>query len=209
MQNLAPLSAIVAAASGYLPNRFEDCATRTQRRAWVSAYRSRRPKQFGTSYGKPLSREERNAIFFGAVSVLRSSGLATQAIYNVLRVMLYDFLNLKTGECFPSHARIAQKCDCSRDTVIEALKILADLKIVDWSHRSRRACINGFLRPQRTSNVYRFFAWFAAKVKAAYKSEIPTGTNFETLSLSGLDPEVAAALLSLGRTLSEKEPPPA
>jgi len=206
--NLAPLSAIVAAASGgKLPKTYEACVSREQRRAWASAYRSRRPKQFGTSYGQSLGREERTALFVGGVSLLRASGRATANCYSVLRVLLFDFINLKTGECFPSHDTIAKKADCRTSTVKLALALLEELGILTWTNRLVWQFIEGMKRPRRGSNCYRFLSWFAAKLKPAYKAEKRLETDSKPFSLeeqvSGIDPDVARRLISLGETLSK------
>jgi hypothetical protein len=60
--------------------------------------------------------------------------------------------------CFPSYEAIAKAADCNRDTVAEAIKMLA------------RVRIGGATKVIRTSNSYRF-------IDPGSKSEFPSGTS--------------------------------
>jgi hypothetical protein len=41
----------------------------------------------------------------------------------VLQALLWQFHNSRTGCCFPSYERIAEKAKCARSTVAEALTV--------------------------------------------------------------------------------------
>ena len=88
-------------------------------------------------------------------------GPITRAYEKVLKVLLFDFHNSKTGRCDPSHRAIAKKARCCRDTVIEALKVLEELGVLTWCHRLIRRWdgpLDWFGKPtlalRRTSNGY-------------------------------------------------------
>ena len=129
---------------------------------------------------------------------LRSSGTAqpgqhrhhrgpvTRAFLDVLHALLWGFHNSRTGTCFPSYERIAEKAECARSTVAEALKVLEWAGVLTWQHRItrvREACTDLFgrhgwrWRVVRTSNAYVFRdpqAAFSGRFPS--KSENPPGT---------------------------------
>ena len=61
---------------------------------------------------------------------------------------LSSFASMKTGQAFPSHNQIANRCARKRHSVIAALNHLQQLGYVSWSSRLSR---NG----RRTSNLYQ------------------------------------------------------
>ena len=92
-------------------------------------------------------------------------GPITRAFLDVLQALLWDFHNSRSGACFPSYERIAEKADCARSTVVEALKVLELAGVLSWQHRLtriREACTDLFgrhgwrWRVIRTSNAYVF-----------------------------------------------------
>jgi hypothetical protein len=83
----------------------------------------------------------------------------------VLQALLWGFHNSRSGCCFPSYERIAEKAECCRRTVAEALKVLEWAGVLNWQHRItriRERCIDLFGREGwrwrviRTSNAYQF-----------------------------------------------------
>ena len=121
-------------------------------------------------------------------------GPITRAFLDVLEALLWGFHNSRTGRCFPSYERIAEKADCARSTVAEALKVLDLAGVLTWQHRIariRERCRDLFghqgwrWRVIRTSNAYVFSDLKTAVSQGfSSKSENPLGTlNQELLSL--------------------------
>jgi hypothetical protein len=83
----------------------------------------------------------------------------------VLQALLWGFHNSRSGVCFPSYERIAEKAECCRRTVAEALKVLEWAGVLSWQNRItriRERCTDLFGREGwrwrviRTSNAYQF-----------------------------------------------------
>jgi hypothetical protein len=55
--------------------------------------------------------------------------------------LLWGFHNSRSGICFPSYERIAEKAECARSTVAEALKVLEWAGVLTWQHRITRAAV--------------------------------------------------------------------
>jgi hypothetical protein len=113
-------------------------------------------------------------------------GPVTRAFLDVLEALLWGFHNSRSGCCFPSYERIAEKAECARSTVAEALRVLEWAGVLTWQHRItriRERCRDLWGREGwrwrviRTSNAYVFVDPNAA-VSAGIpsKSENPTGT---------------------------------
>jgi len=89
--------------------------------------------------------------------------------------------------CFPSYERIAEKAECARSTVAEALRVLEWAGVLTWQHRItriRERCRDLWghegwrWRVIRTSNAYVFREpKAAAQAGIPSKSENPTGTQ--------------------------------
>ena len=56
---------------------------------------------------------------------------------------LWGFHNASSGRCFPSYERIAEKADCARSTVYEAIRALEDAGILTWANRIARSASGG------------------------------------------------------------------
>ena len=105
----------------------------------------------------------------------------------VLGALLWGFHNAQSGRCFPSYERIAEKADCARSTVYEAIHALEAAGILTWVNRIARIREWGpdlFGRAQnrwrviRTSNAYTFVdPKPGAQPPISSKSELPTGTE--------------------------------
>lgn len=97
---------------------------------------------------------------------MRRERILTRADLDVLRSLLFDFLNAKDGRCFPSYQRLASAIGCAASTVGEAIKRLEAAGLMTWANRLariRERCA-GLLGPLsawrwrviRTSNAYVF-----------------------------------------------------
>jgi len=133
---------------------------------------ARREKVFGPGRAVPLDRnaKARIAAYAKAWSRLhclpgQHRGPITRAFLDVLEALLWGFHNSRSGCCFPSYERIAERAECSRTTVYEALKVLEWAGILSWQHRLariRERCTDLFGRDGwrwrviRTSNTYVF-----------------------------------------------------
>ena len=134
--------------------------------------RSRREKVFGPGRAVPLDRNAKCRIQAYARawshrnrSPSQHKGPVTRAFLDVLHALLWQFHNSRTGCCFPSYERIAEKAGCARSTVAEALRVLEWAGVLSWQHRIariREACTDLFGRNAwrwrviRTSNAYAF-----------------------------------------------------
>ena len=126
-------------------------------------------------------------------------GPITRAFLDVLQALLWGFHNARTGVCFPSYEAIADRAECARSTVAEALKVLELAGVLSWQHRLtriREGCTDLFghrgwrWRVIRTSNAYVFSDPKAAGSQGfVSKSENPPGT----LNQDVLDPVLAPA----------------
>jgi DNA-binding transcriptional MocR family regulator len=108
---------------------------------------------------------------------------------------LWGFHNAQSGRCFPSYERIAEKADCARSTVYEAIRALEDAGILTWVNRIARIREWGpdlFGRAKnrwrviRTSNAYTFNdPQPQVRPPDSSKSKFTTGTTGqESLSLA-------------------------
>ena len=156
--------------------------------------RSRREKVFGPGRQIPLDRNAKARIMAYARAWSRQhsqpgqhKGPITRAFLDVLQALLWGFHNSRTGICFPSYERIAEKAECARSTVAEALRVLEWAGVLTWQNRITRALVRQrdlFGRWSnrwtviRTSNAYTFRdpQPQLAGVPAA-KSENRTGTQ--------------------------------
>ena len=163
--------------------------------------RSRREKVFGPGRAVPLDGNAKARIQAYARAWSgrnrqpgQHKGPITRAFLDVLQALLWGFHNARTGVCFPSYEAIADRAECARSTVAEALKVLELAGVLSWQHRLtriREGCTDLFgrhgwrWRVIRTSNAYVFSdpkaavsGWFASK------SENPPGTLNQDVSRS-------------------------
>ena len=134
--------------------------------------RRRREKVFGPGRAVPLDRNAKARITaYARAWTARNrqpgqhKGPITRAFLDVLQALLWGFHNSRSGVCFPSYERIAEKAGCCRRTVAEALKVLEWAGVLSWQHRItriRERCTDLFGRQGwrwrviRTSNAYQF-----------------------------------------------------
>src|SRR3954454_11043662 len=157
----------------------------------------RREKMFGEGRVLPLDRNAKARIMTLARALMRRTGegkhygLLTAKFVAVLGALLWGFHNAGSGRCFPSYERIAEKADCARSTVYEAIRALEDAGILTWVNRIARIREWGpdlFGRAQnrwrviRTSNAYTFVdPKPCARPPISSKSELTTGTGGQEL----------------------------
>jgi Helix-turn-helix domain len=186
----------------------------------------RREKMFGEGRLLPLDRNAKARIMVLARALSRRTeegkhyGVLTAKFVAVLNALLWGFHNAASGRCFPSYERIAERADCSRSTVYEAIHALELAGILTWVNRIARIREWGpdlFGRAQnrwrviRTSNAYTFVDPKPNNLlDLPSKSDLPTGTqDQESFSLAArqLDPanSLHQALTRLSNALESKK----
>jgi hypothetical protein len=188
--------------------------------------RRRREKVFGDGRPRPLDRNAKVRVMTLARALMRRTekgkayGEITAKALAVLEALLWGFHNARSGLCFPSYEKIAERAGCARSTVAEAIKALEDAGLLTWVNRLKRVrerCRDLFghsgslVRVLRTSNGYRFHdPKGAAERGFASKSDFPSGTPIQVLysstappALPPLDPDspLIPALLRLGQAV--------
>jgi DNA-binding MarR family transcriptional regulator len=186
--------------------------------------RPRREKLFGEGRPRALDRNAKLRITQRARLLMRRTqagkayGAITAKAFDVLKALVWGFHNGRSGVCFPSLERIAERISCARSTVALALKALEAAGLVSWVNRIvRRRVLEedpsgkavSRIRVMRTSNAYTFNdPATEGRPPKSSKSENPTGTqNQESSSLvrGAYAPakiensDLAAALNRLGR----------
>jgi hypothetical protein len=187
--------------------------------------RNRREKVFGPGRQIPLDRNAKARIMVYARAWSHRNrqpgqhkGPVTRAFQDVLQALLWGFHNSRTGCCFPSYERIAERAGCARSTVAEALRVLEWAGVLTWQHRITRAVVrqrdlwgrwSSRWTVIRTSNAYVFRdpQQPLTGVPAA-KSENPTGTQSQDVLSLPLStpacgkPPTDATNTPLGRALA-------
>ncbi len=146
--------------------------------------------------------------------LLKRTGLA------VLRALMNEFYNHRTGECYPSYDTLAEAAGCCRETVRQALKAL---KATGFIEIVRRKAVATFV-----SVVHRIKFDCAVQTSNSYVFNFPLGHRAEHGDLAlplfqpreaearfqdetslhsktTIDPELAAALDSYERAREEQE----
>lgn len=192
--------------------------------------RPRREKIFGHAQGRPLDRNAKARILAYArghnartKQPGQHKGPITRAFMEVLEALIWGFHNSKSGLCFPSYERIAEKAGCCRDTVYEAIKALEAANVLTWVNRLTRIEVwerdmFGHMgrrwRLIRTSNAYVFRDPLPCAHDGNFsKSENPPGTLNQDFPLDirppappktaseNHDQGVIEALISLGKSM--------
>src|SRR5262245_10948652 len=157
----------------------------------------RREKLFGEGRLTPLDRNTKARIMTLARALSRRTepgkhyGVVTSKFLAVLGALLWGFHNAASGRCFPSYETIAERADCARSTVYEAIHALERAGILTWVNRLVRIREWGpdlFGRAQnrwrviRTSNAYTFVdpqtKTAAAREAVSSKSDLPTPRHY-------------------------------
>ncbi len=191
--------------------------------------RRRREKVFGDGRPRPLDRNAKVRIMHLARALSRRTekgkayGPVTAKALAVLEALLWGFHNARSGLCFPSYEKIADRAGCARSTVAECIKALEDAGILSWVNRLvrvRERCEDLFghlgtrVRVIRTSNGYQFNdptpPARPGSLGNSSKSDFPSGTETQesistirTPTAADFDPDnpLQLALLSLGRAV--------
>ena len=179
---------------------------------------ARRAKIFGPGRGRPIDRNARARLMHQALAKRRRRIIA-RADLDVLRALLFDFLNRADGRCFPSYATIAKVVGCAVSTVAEAVKRLEQAHLLTWENRIARVrerCA-GLLGPLsgwrdrviRISNAYRFPS------ESDFRSGTTTPDLFPSLvtvskaeTASAFDKEAQISCLRDGTCGQTREPHP-
>ncbi len=101
-----------------------------------------RGSQFGPPERRRLDRNMRVRLLYLAKALDRRTrqkgqhgGILKRTGIEVLRQLLFTFLNMQTGACFPSHQQIAQAAGCCVETVRKAIRALEAAGIVQTVRR--------------------------------------------------------------------------
>ena len=85
----------------------------------------------------------------------RHGGIIGRTALDVLYVLLFDFLNYRTGRLDPSLDTIAAKAGCCRRAVVDALARLRDLGLLHWQRRCEETRdAEGRFRLRQRTNAY-------------------------------------------------------
>jgi hypothetical protein len=178
-----------------------------------------REKVFREKRGIPLDREAKVRIMAYARGYNakhrregQHQGPITWAFLRVLKTMLWEFHNNRTGYCFPSYETIAEKARCCRDTVYEAIRVLEASGILDWVNRFDKIFKHGAWQVIRTSNAYLFRDPLPCgnTLENPNRSENPAGTLHNQEKILKIPPEntlahlpnsLIEALIDLGRNI--------
>jgi hypothetical protein len=190
----------------------------------------RREKVFGPGRAVPLDRNAKARIAAYARAWDRQhrqpgqrGGALGRAALDVLGTLLWMFHNARSGCCFPSYERIADKAGCARSTVATAVKALEWAGVLTWQNRIvrvREQCRDLWGRESwrwrviRTSNAYAFRDPQAAvQAGVPSKSDYRTGTLDQDLSKPLLAPAIdptsplERALARFATALAAREAP--
>ena len=154
---------------------------------------SRHEKVFGPGRQIPLDRNAKARVAAYARAWDRRhrqpgqrGGALGRAALDVLGALLWAFHNARSGCCFPSYERIAERAGCARSTVAEAIKVLELAGVLTWQNRIariRERCADLFGRDGwrwrviRTSNAYSFRDPQPQLAGIPCKSDQRTGTQ--------------------------------
>lgn len=184
----------------------------------------KREKVFARPHGMPLDRAGKARVMANADAYNEKykapgqhRGPLTRVTLEVLRVLLWEFHNSKSGSCFPSYESIAKKAQCCRDSVCVAIKALEKAGIITWVNclsRIRTASrdlagrmVHGW-KVIRTSNFYlfrdplpcapeRFFSKSENPPRTQYQDSFSTAQAVKVIVLDPRNP-LEAALARLG-----------
>jgi hypothetical protein len=188
----------------------------------------RREKVFGPGHTVPLDRNAKVRIQAYARAWDRlhrqpgqRGGALGRAALDVLSALLWAFHNARSGCCFPSYERIAERAGCARSTVAEAIKALEWAGVLTWQNRItriRERCRDLWGREGwrwrviRTSNAYVFRDPQAVNSRPVpSKSDQRTGTPdqdvFKHLQAPPIDPSspLERALARFAAVLAAKD----
>jgi hypothetical protein len=186
----------------------------------------RREKLFGPGRAVPLDRNAKARVMAYAKAwgarhrePGQHRGPITRTFLGVLEALLWGFHNSRDGRCFPSYESIAERAQCARSTVAEALKALEWAGVLGWAHRIARIQVRerdlfgrmaSRWRVIRTSNAYVFRdPQQRAAGRLASESENRSGTlnqEIQILITDLVDPDspLERALARFGTAIKER-----
>jgi Helix-turn-helix domain len=188
----------------------------------------RREKVFGPGRQVPLDRNAKCRVQAYARAWDRRNrspgqhgGALGRATLDVLSALMWAFHNARSGCCFPSYERIAERAGCARSTVAEAIKALEWAGVLTWQNRItriRERCRDLWGREGwrwrviRTSNAYVFRDPQSVNSRPVpSKSDYRTGTPDQELKIPLLAPAIdpqsplERALARFGEALAAKD----
>jgi DNA-binding Lrp family transcriptional regulator len=132
-----------------------------------------------------------------------------------LGALLWMFHNARSGCCFPSYERIAEKAGCARSTVAEAIKALERAGVLTWQNRIvriRERCRDLFgrdgwrWRVNRTSNAYVLIDPAARSSKSDQRTGTPNQEVLDPVQAPAIDPNspLERALRQFGAAIEDK-----
>ena len=186
---------------------------------------ARREKVFGPGRAVPLDRNQKARITAYARHWDRlhrqpghkKGGALGRAALDVLGALLWVFHNSRSGCCFPSYERIADKAGVARSTVAEAIKALEFAGVLTWQNRITRVreqCADLFgnrgwrWRLERRSNAYVLLdPQQRVSRPSATESDQRTGTPNQGIQkpLQARDSPLERALARLGAAIAAKD----
>ena len=142
----------------------------------------RREKVFGPGRAVPLDGNAKARIVAYARAwsgrnrqPAQHKGPITRTFLDVLEALLWGFHNSRSGCCFPSYEAIADRAECARSTVAEALKVLELAGVLSWQHRIARALVRQRDLFGRWSNRWTVIRTSNAYVFSDPKRRFPAG----------------------------------
>jgi hypothetical protein len=84
----------------------------------------------------------------------RYGGVLGSSALRVLEVLVFDFLNFRSGRLDPSYEAIARKTGLARSTVATALARLKELRIIHWLRRCVEDWSDGRFTLTQETNAY-------------------------------------------------------
>jgi hypothetical protein len=187
-----------------------------------------RGSQFGPPERRKLDRNMRVRLLYLAKALDQRTrqkgqhgGMLKRTGIEVLRQLLFTFLNMQTGACFPSHEQIARAAGCCIETVRKAIRALEAAGIVQTIRRKIVATFTSRQHRARydvavqDSNSYVFNValsdWptegdlasplFRPPSEADARNRYETNHNLKTK----LPADLANALAELGRLIDTRE----
>lgn len=149
---------------------------------------------------RKISRQQRQQ-WLDTLNELTANRQLTPHQERIGRILATQFLNMKTGECFPSITTLAERTGCGRDTICTALALLIEKGMLEKTRRMKGTVTYAGRRlAQQMSNAYRLVVGSFRRVTRediasstewnVIESDVPTRTLYARTS-SGKPVETA------------------
>lgn len=136
-----------------------------------------------------------------------------EAALKVLRVLLFDFLNMRTGRLDPSYEGLAMKAALGRATVGRALATLRSLGILNWIRRCSTSMEDGRFHMKQERNAYAVLpptGWRGFVARAVHKvlahEWTPAPVVLSPLEQAKVDEQDVGIVAAYTRALAHAEP---